>query len=644
MRSLIGSFVFVCLCVNAPLVQADSRLEQQRKLYAQAQQALDKGDTSLYLQNKDVLRGYPLTPYLTLGDLKLRLSQAPVKEVEAFLLEHGDLPSIRTFQRDWLNELARAGDQATFLKHYSPGLNFVELDCRFALIQLENGQQQTAFDIADQLWHSSTSRPNACDPLFDAWNKAGLRADAKIWDRLVLSVEARNYGLSRYLVREYPDSATAQQLVDVAQKPALIKDTQKFAHNTVQNRAIVSIGLRRLFREDAEAALKLLPHYGKQLDFTAAEKSRIARDIGVILAKRFDPRALEVFHGWDPKLTDSQNAEWHARLLLRLGQWSEAQKTIASLPADLAGSNRWRYWQARSTQIAKPEQAESATVLGHYQELAKERDFYGFMAADRSQSGYSLNHAPVDVSPKTLARVRNSQIVQRAYEFQALGNTVAAMREWNHASQLFNRDELLALAKLASQMEWFNPAIRNLARAQYWDDLDIRFPLAYRQNLLEASRNQGIQPGWAYAITRQESAFAPAVRSHAGAMGLMQLMPGTAKETAKRYDIPLSSPQQVLNPDTNIQLGTAYLNQMMQQFNGNRILATAAYNAGPGRVRQWLRNAEHLPYDIWIESIPFDETRQYVQNVLTYSVIYGQKLETPSRLVEWNEQLFENSQ
>lgn len=121
----------------------------------------------------------------------------------------------------------------------------------------------------------------------------------------------------------------------------------------------------------------------------------------------------------------------------------------------------------------------------------------------------------------------------------------------------------------------------------------------------------------------------------------MQLMPGTAKETARRYNIPLSSPQQALNPDTNIQLGTAYLNQMMKQFNGNRILATAAYNAGPGRVRQWLKNAEYLPYDVWIETIPFDETRQYVQNVLTYSVIYGEKLQTPTPLVEWHEQLFE---
>ncbi|HBS79382.1 MAG TPA: lytic murein transglycosylase, partial [Pseudomonas sp.] len=145
-----------------------------------------------------------------------------------------------------------------------------------------------------------------------------------------------------------------------------------------------------------------------------------------------------------------------------------------------------------------------------------------------------------------------------------------------------------------------------------------------------------------FAITRQESAFMADARSHVGASGLMQLMPATAKETARRFGIPLASPQQVLNPNVNIQLGAAYLSQIYGQFNGNRVLASAAYNAGPGRVRQWLKNAQHLPFDVWVENIPFDETRQYVQNVLTYSVIYGQKLNSPQPLVEWHERYFDS--
>ena len=162
-----------------------------------------------------------------------------------------------------------------------------------------------------------------------------------------------------------------------------------------------------------------------------------------------------------------------------------------------------------------------------------------------------------------------------------------------------------------------------------------------RNTTVQAARAREIHPSWAFAVTRRKRLHGRCPL-HVGATGLMQLMPATAKETAKRFNIPLASPQQVLNPTTNIQLGTAYLSQIYGQFNGNRVLASAAYNAGPGRVRQWLRNAEHLSFDVWVENIPFDETRQYVQNVLTYSVIYGQKLNSPQPLVEWHERYFES--
>jgi soluble lytic murein transglycosylase len=171
--------------------------------------------------------------------------------------------------------------------------------------------------------------------------------------------------------------------------------------------------------------------------------------------------------------------------------------------------------------------------------------------------------------------------------------------------------------------------------------LDVRFPMAHRNELVREAKNRDIHSSWVFAITRQESAFMADAKSGVGAMGLMQLMPATAKETAKRFGIPLSSPQLAYRPEVNIQLGAAYLSQIYGQFNGNRVLASAAYNAGPGRVRQWLRGADHLSYDVWIENIPFDETRQYVQNVLSYSVIYGEKLNAPQPLVAWHERYFD---
>ncbi|MCY1398517.1 Soluble lytic murein transglycosylase [compost metagenome] len=277
-----------------------------------------------------------------------------------------------------------------------------------------------------------------------------------------------------------------------------------------------------------------------------------------------------------------------------------------------------------------------------YKNVARERDYYGFLAADRVQAPYQLTNKPLHLSQQTINKVRNTPGIRRALEFHARGQIVDGRREWYYVSRHFNRDEMVAQAKLAYDLRWYFPAIRTISQAKYWDDLDIRFPMAHRETLVREAKVRGLHSSWVFAITRQESAFMEDARSSVGAAGLMQLMPATAKETARKFDIPLASPRQVLDPDKNIQLGAAYLSQVHSQFNGNRVLASAAYNAGPGRVRQWLRGANHLSFDVWVESIPFDETRQYVQNVLSYSVIYGHKLNAPQPLVDWHERYFDD--
>lgn len=637
MRRRLFTLFVGCLSVAASAItQANSSLQQQRTLYAQAKTALEAGNAGPYLANRERLASYPLTPYLAYDELTARIKTANNQEVEHFLTQNSELPSLRWMQLRWLRTLSERGDVETFLKHYRPELNFTELDCLYGRAQLSQGLTQQAYATAQTLWLSSQSRPNACDPLFSAWHSAGGRTDDHVWQRLVLATEARNTGLAKYLAKEYSQPALAQRLIDVADKPEQLKQTALFSQPTPEHSAMVSLGLRRLIRSNTDLTVELLKHYADRLPFTAEQKRLIARDVGVLMAKRFDSRALDVIQQWDPQSQEPLAAEWRARLLLRLERWQDAQHAINNLPEEVGSTLRWQYWQARSAHIAQPTQSP----VERYTALSKGRDFYAFLAADHSAIPYELNNQPVQISPETLASVRNNPLVQRAFEFDALGDFVASQREWHHATQVLSHAEVLALAQLAYEREWFNPAIRTLAQAKYWDDLDIRFPMAYRTDLVREAKAQGLHSSWVYAITRQESAFMPSIKSHAGAMGLMQLMPATAQETARRYNIPLSSTQQALNPTTNIQLGTAYLNQVMQQFNGNRILASAAYNAGPGRVRQWLKNANHLPYDVWIETIPFDETRQYVQNVLTYSVIYGQKLETQAPLIEWHERQF----
>src|SRR5690606_8787072 len=348
-----------------------------------------------------------------------------------------------------------------------------------------------------------------------------------------------------------------------------------------------------------EQALGLLESYARRMSFSDDEKVAIARQIGLTFAKRADARALQVMADYDPQLRDNTVSEWRARLLLRLGRWDEAHALTQRFPEELASSSRWRYWQARSLQLAQPKSEKAAQL---YQSVAAERDFYGFLSADRIQAPYRLNHQPLAIAPRVMQKVRNTAGIRRAMEFHARGQIVDGRREWYHVSRLFSRDELVAQAQLAYEMEWYFPAIRTISQAKYCDDLDIRFPMAHRNSLVSAAKARDLHPSCVFAVTRQESAFMADARSHLGANGLMQPMPATAKEAAKRFNNPFSAQAQLLNPGVNGQLGAAYLSQIHAQFNGNRLAAFGPYNPGPGPVRQGLRGSPHLSFDVWVEN------------------------------------------
>ncbi len=641
MRSRLFS-LFSCLLLTATAAQSVHAvdLSQQRQYYDEAKRALAKGDTGPYRMYASALADYPLEPYLAYDELTARLKTASNLEIEKFLAEHGDLPQANWMKLRWLRWLAERGDWQPFVKYYDPKMNFVELDCLYGQYLLGHGKKAEGYASAEKLWMTGKTLPAACDGFFAQWATDGQLPEQKRWQRAKLAATAGNYSLATTLVNSLNSLAPqGKLLLEIAKKPEMLNNPAQFAPVDEAMSDVVGLGLRRLAKQDPQKALEMLDGYSAKMHFSHEEQVQIAKEIGLTLARRYDGRALEVMTKYDPDLRDNTVTEWRLRLLLRLGQWEDAYELTRRLPKDLADTNRWRYWEARSLELAQP---KSPLIPSLYKDVAKERDFYGFLAADRTQSAYQLNNKPLLLSQALITKVRNTPGVRRALEFHDRGQIVDGRREWYHVSRHFSRDEMVAQAKLAYDLKWYFPAIRTISQAQYWDDLDIRFPMAHRDTLVREAKVRGLHSSWVFAITRQESAFMDDARSGVGASGLMQLMPATAKETARKFSIPLASPQQVLDPDKNIQLGAAYLSQVHSQFNGNRVLASAAYNAGPGRVRQWLKGANHLAFDVWVESIPFDETRQYVQNVLSYSVIYGQKLNSPQPLVDWHERFFDD--
>ncbi|MEH6491054.1 transglycosylase SLT domain-containing protein [Halopseudomonas sp.] len=618
------------------------KLDTQRLLYDQAMSAIEKGDMSRYRQLEAGLRDYPLYGYLVQADLNRNFSTASDEQLSVFLRTYGDLPFANRLKARWLNRLASQGKWSAFERQYASSAKSAEFDCQWAMHKWDMGDRSFGMQQAQSLWTVGRSQPKACDPLFERWRQAGGLNEDIVWERMRLALLYRQDGLARYLSRQMPSQAAlAERFVDTATKPSLLRQTENYRISASQPADkitdIATVSLRRLGRDDSQAALDIWPLY-KDLPYTEDERLAITRDIGVRRARKIDPTALTFMATNDPLMKDDEISEWRIRLALRTRNWEIARSLTQQMPASMASQSRWRYWKLRSAQLAS---SESGELINEYKALAQERDFYGFLAAERSGQPYALNHVSAPVSDRQLADLKALPSTQRAYEFLARDEVVNARREWYHAGDNFNREQLMAQAKLAREMAWYFPAIRGISIAEYWDDLDIRFPMAYQEPIMQQARARQINSTWVYAITRQESAFMADARSHAGAMGLMQLMPATARETARQYDIPYSSANDALIPERNIALGTAYLSRLSGQFRGNRVLASAAYNAGPGRVRQWTNGMGSLPADVWVEAIPFDETRKYVQSVLSYAVIYGQKLGIKQSVMEQHERYLE---
>ena len=350
-----------CLLLSISSVDAvhAASLTEQRRLYDQAKAALAKGNSAPYMASRSALRDYPLEPYLAYDELTHRLKTASNEEVERFLTEHGDLPQIGWLKLRWLRLLADRGDWKTFVNYYDPKLNFTELDCLYGQYQLGHGQKAEGYATSERLWLVGKSQPAACDTLFGLWQGEGQLTEEKVWKRLKLAAEARNYSLASHLAQRLPTLGNQGALmVSVAQNPAQLSQTGRFSQRDHATADVVGLGLRRLARQDPEKALSLLDYYSSALPFSSDEKVAIAREIGLSLAKRFDPRALPLMTQYDPGLRDNTVTEWRTRLLLRLGRWDEAYALTRKLPQDLAATSRWRYWQARSLQLAQPNSKE----------------------------------------------------------------------------------------------------------------------------------------------------------------------------------------------------------------------------------------------------------------------------------------------
>jgi soluble lytic murein transglycosylase len=628
--ALLAIILFCAPISAAPLVHAqlssENPLTEKRETYKKAYTALRKGQMVDYRSYRNDLYGYPLESHLDYYELERRLSRLPNAEVSAFIAEYeGSYIGTRMHKR-WLYTLAKKHRWSSYVKHYDASLSNVDLACHNLNARLQTGDKSALRDVS-KFWNVEYSQPKECDPAFKQWIDQGQLSDQVAWERFHKTLLAGNTTLARYLKRFLSDADLryADLALNLRSDPHSIKQSRQYREQSGRMKQVISYGIKRYARKDAPDALKKWHGYDAQQLFSDELRGSTQEYLlSQLIRQKHHNTANEWLAGM-PGFSSEKLVESTIRNALRQGDWRGVLTNIEHLNEESQAQSRWRYWRARSMAALKHD--DLTVIESIYIDLAQERSYYGFLASDLLKRQYSLGDNPAAADPEAIKKVLKLPAATRARELLAVGDLNIARQEWLSVTRSLDEQGHLAAAQLTHQWGWYRKTIQALAAVEYWDDLQLRFPLAYGQEVLKIATQQKVSPPLLFAIARQESAFAADARSPAGAMGLMQLLPSTAKYTARKAGVNYKSKYDLLTPEKNITLGSHYINELLTQFDGNRILASAAYNAGPHRVKQWLADTDkQLAHDIWVETIPFNETRKYVQNILAYSVIYGYRM------------------
>lgn len=631
MFRLSPALLLTPLLLHSGIAQADDPYGTQRE---QFKSAMRQADSSTAVSDQDLsnLKEYPLYPYLEYQVLSRQIDSLPAAQLQSFIDRNNDTPLAGRLLFSWAYHSGTNANWSAFDQAWQQIQRpSTRLQCLHAHSLLENNHAETAWKEARSLWTVGHSQPDECDPVFSAWLKSGHFNQQDAYARHLQALMQGNPGLATYAARFITDAPLQQQaqlartLYDTPS--TLVQQPDLITSNTPDAEKLLVLAVNRLARQDLEQAIQLWVRERNRLQVSISQQQKLSTQLGVRLAKRFPTDAEAAFKSLDPEHELVDLSEWRIRLILLKQDWHHALTLIERLPEKERQSDRWRYWQAVALeQLGKPGREKLLRAL------ATERSFYGFMAAQMLGTPYQLNHSPAQHSADITEQLTQQPAFVRIRELLALDRYSDARSEWNLAIAEMDAGKVHAAAHLAKAWGWYDQGIRGAISSQRWNDMQLRFPNPLPGLFEQHAKSQSIDPAWAVAIARQESAFWMQARSHVGALGLMQLMPATAKATAKRHSIPLKNLSLLSDPDTNIRLGTAYLGDMAQRFDGNLAYASAAYNAGPGRVNQWLGARGTLPLDIWIETIPFDETRNYVQNVLAFRVIYERIADRPVTL------------
>ncbi len=592
-------------------------------------QAFKLGDRKQLTQLLPQAKGSLLEPWAAYWEMAVRLDQADKADIESMLARYAGSYQEDRLRAEWLLQLGRNRDWATF-RAQLPLYRMAD-DRSIQCYALWSDYLSSGADVAKQLqelWLAQREPDEACADAAQELIKARNMPAQAAWLRARLGMENDRLKVTTQAVATL-DSKWVKTVAAIYQSPASYLN-DKLTALRPQTREFVSLALIRLaYLEPQEAALEV-DKLRWRAQLTAEERSWIWGVIGKRAAQKSQDNALSYYQKGRLDQMHEDQVLWALRAALRAGQWAQVEAAFAALPPAVRADATWVYWHARAVLAQKPSEVARAQALASLQSIAGIRGFYEQLALEELGQRSVLPAKPVPPTLEEKEAARKNPGLQRALHAMALGLRSDGVREWNYSISLHTKGgmddrSLLAAAELACHAEVWDRCINTSERSKVLIDMEQRFPMPFKAAVLARAQSIGLEPAYVYGLIRQESRFIMDARSVVGASGLMQVMPATAKWTAKKIGLIDFTPAKLTDRDTNIAIGTGYLKLVLDSFQGSMPLAAAAYNAGPSRARTW-RGASGAPVleaAIWAENIPFNETRDYVKKVLSNTALYA---------------------
>ncbi len=588
--------------------------QAQDATYLSAREALQKGQLNKVEQLYPQLRQHELAPYVESWLLRPQLN-TDVPEIRAFLKKYeGERPA-ELLRADWIRAQAKQGNWALVAQQGALMLQpEPDVQCYSLLPRVNNGDG-AAKELGRTLWMTGTDSPEACQLLFDAlWANGDLKASDG-WLRARRQVATNKLNLARQTLSVMRVNANdaAGGLDAVLSKPIIYLERVGTPTDETQ-KELVTLALVRMARNEPTSAVSAIKRYGSGLD--RSQQEYVWGIIGWQLGIQHSPEALDAEKRSGTVLLPEDAMAWRVRVALRAQDWSFVKKTIEAMPDPMINSPEWVYWLGRAYKA----QGRDSAADEQFQKIAGQPNFYGVLASEELGGSAKLPNQAKPITSEEIRAVEKQPGIRRALAMYRLDLRPEGVKEWSWALRGMNDRQLLAAAEVAQRNQIIDRSISAADRTKDEHNYKLRFPTPYADKIMPHSDRQNLDKAWVYGLMRQESRFVTNAKSNVGAAGLMQVMPATGKWVANKIGIKLG-PGDLHNPDTNVMLGTTYMRLVLESLDNHPVLASAAYNAGPGRARKW-RDVKPLEGAIYAETIPFSETRDYVKKVMSNAVFY----------------------